>query len=612
MKREAGVGSEILVDPEALRRKYREERDKRLRPDGATQYLSAEGDLAHFRDDIYAEPLAREPVEVDVGVAIIGGGFSGLLASANLHKRGVEDFCIIEEASDFGGTWYWNRYPGLACDVESYCYLPLLEDVGYIPSQKYVPGQEIFEHCQRLGHHFDLYRRAYFQTTVTSVAWDEESARWIVKTNRNDVFRARFLIRGGGGLNKPKLPGVPGIAKFKGHSFHTIRWDYEYTGGGPTGNLVRLKDKKVAIIGTGATAIQCIPHLGAWAKQLYVFQRTPSSINVRANRPTDSEWARSLTSGWQKQRMTNFESIVGGIYQEQDLVADGWTDIFSTVFHFAAGDKSKLTPADVLQMADFQKMEANRQRIDEIVKDPETAEALKPWYNMMCKRPCFSDEYLDTFNRDNVKLVDTQGKGVQEITENAVVVDGQAYEVDCIVYATGFGYGVSNEDQMGYEVYGRGGLTLPEYWANGLKTLHGIHTHNFPNYFVTFGVQGPLSINLPFALEAQAEVIAEIIADCTKNKVKTFEVSPEGEARWQEELRDKAFSRAKFYEECTPSYYNAEGTSIGFLDLFYFGGPVVYREVVRDWLNNGGIERDIKRAFLDDNQHAPNHAVAEG
>lgn len=599
MDREAFYGSEIEVDPDALLRKYREERDKRLRPDGATQYLSAEGDLAHFKEDIYAEPVARDPVAVDVGVVIIGGGFSGLLASADLEKRGVEDFCIIEEASDFGGTWYWNRYPGLACDVESYCYMPLLEEVGYVPTRKYASGQEIFEHCQRLGHHYDLYRRAYFQTTVQSVAWDEESARWIVKTNRGDVFRARFLIRAGGGLNKPKLPGVPGISRFKGHSFHTVRWDYEYTGGGPTGNLVGLKDKKVAIIGTGATAIQCIPHLGAWAKQLYVFQRTPSSINVRANRPTDPEWAQSLSHGWQKERMTNFESMVSGIYQEEDMVADGWTDIFTTVFNFASPDKSKLTPGDVLQMADFKKMEANRRRIDEIVKDPETAEALKPWYNMMCKRPCFSDEYLQTFNRENVKLVDTKGKGVSEITENAVVVDGQAYEVDCIVYATGFGLGFSNEDQMGYEIYGRNGLSITEYWAQGLKTLHGIHTNQFPNYFVTFGPQGPLSINIPFALQAQTEVISEIIADCVRNKVRTFEVTAEAEVRWQEKLKDKAFSRAKFYEECTPSYYNAEGTSIGFLDLFYFGGPVDYTEVVRDWLKNGGIERDIERTYLE-------------
>jgi cyclohexanone monooxygenase len=615
MDRGAPADLEIEVDSEALRQKYREERDKRLRPDGAAQYIDVTGEFAHFREDIFTEPLVREPVEVEVGTLVIGGGFSGLFASAHLQKSGVEDFCIIDEGGDFGGTWYWNRYPGLACDVESYCYLPLLDDVEYVPTRKYASGAEIFEHCQRIGRHFDLYRRTYFQTKVNDASWDEEDARWVVKTDRNDIFRARFLIRAGSGSGRPKLPGVPGIETFKGHSFHTFRWDYEYTGGGPTGNLTGLKDKRVAIIGTGATAIQCIPHLADSAKQLYVFQRTPSSINVRANRSTDPEWAQSLRPGWQRERSTNFESVVSGVHQEEDMVADGWTDIFSSVFLLSAKEKTQIPPEEVMQLADYKMMEANRRRIDEIVQDQETAEALKPWYNLFCKRPGFSDEYLNVFNRPNVKLVDTKGKGVERITENAVVVEGQTYEVDCIVYATGFGVGDTMEYRMGFNPKGRGGVTLGAHWARGLRTLHGIHTDKFPNYFQTFGPQGPLSINFSFALETNSEIIAAIIADCERNKVRTFEVAVEAEDRWQQVLKDKAISRAKFFEECTPSYYTGEGTAkVTFFDLFYFGGPVDYRDVVQEWLDSGGIERDIERTFLEEgaSNMRPSYEATEG
>jgi cyclohexanone monooxygenase len=596
MDKKASVDLEI--DPETVHRKYLEERDKRLRPDGAAQYIQAAGQFAHFSDNIFDKPLVRDPVDVEVGTVIIGGGFSGLFASANLQKAGVEDFCILDQGADFGGTWYWNRYPGLACDVESYCYMPLLEDVGYVPTQKYASGAEIFEHCQRIGRHFDLYRRTYFQTKAIEATWDEKNALWVVKTDRNDTIRGRFLIRAGSGSGAPKLPGVPGIETFKGRQFHTFRWDYEYTGGGPKGNLENLKDKRVGIIGTGATAIQAVPHLAASAKQLYVFQRTPSTINVRANRPTDPEWAQSLRPGWQKERMTNFEAVVSGIYQEEDMVADGWTEIFASVFFLSQKEKNKIPPEEVVQLADLKKMEANRRRIDEIVEDQATAEALKPWYNLFCKRPGFSDEYLNAFNRPNVKLVDTKGKGVERITENAVVVEGQAYEVDCIVYATGFGVEGSMEYRQGFNPKGRGGVTLGEHMSKGLKTLHGIHTDMFPNYFQTFGPQGPLSINFSFSLQAHSEIIAAVIADCVRNKVRTFEVTVEAEDRWQKALKEKAISRAKFFEECTPSYYNGEGKGrVSFFDLFYFGGPVEYREIVDDWLSSGGIERDVARTF---------------
>ncbi len=418
-------------DPDSLREKYRQERDKRLRADGNEQYREVVGDFARYLDDPYVPAgFTRAPLNDEVEVIVIGGGFGGLLAAARLREAGVDDIRIIEKGGDFGGTWYWNRYPGAQCDIEAYIYLPLLEELNYIPQEKYSHAPEILKHSRAIGEHYDLYDNACFQTEVTGMRWDEGSARWIVSTNRGDEMRARYVAMSNGPLNRPKLPAIPGVETFKGHTFHTSRWDYDYTGGDPSGNLSKLRDKRIAVIGTGATAVQCVPHLGAAAKQLYVFQRTPSSIDVRNNRPTDPEWAQALEPGWHQKRMTNFNVLVTGGHQDEDLVADGWTDIIRNLGGLAArapsGNQSPEEMAAMVELADFQKMEQVRARVDQVVRDPNTAAALKPYYRQFCKRPCFHDEYLDTFNRPNVKLIDTQGRGVDRITENAIVVDGKA------------------------------------------------------------------------------------------------------------------------------------------------------------------------------------------
>src|SRR4029453_6632268 len=346
-------------DPDALRKKYRSERDKRLRADGNDQYVEMAGAFARYLDDPYTAPIERAPLTDEVEVAIIGGGFGGLLMGARLRQAGIDDLRLIEKGGDVGGTWYWNRYPGAACDVESYIYLPLLEEVGYVPTEKYARAPEILEHSRALARHFGLYERACLQTEVTDLRWDEDERRWIVSTNRGDRMRARFVIMANGPLHRPKLPGIPGVETFAGHSFHTSRWDYAYTGGTSDGNLDRLHDKVVGIIGTGATAVQCVPHVGAAAQQLYVFQRTPSSIDVRDNRPTDPAWAATLEPGWQRRRMDNFNNLVSGIPEPEDLVHDGWTDIIGKLLlrlRGANGDGA-LSIAENLELADFDKME---------------------------------------------------------------------------------------------------------------------------------------------------------------------------------------------------------------------------------------------------------------
>jgi cyclohexanone monooxygenase len=578
-----------ISSPEALKEKYRVEREKRLRSDGATQYIEL-GDV--FRDidaDPYVEPgFTRDPIVIETEVAIVGGGFGGMLSAVRLRQAGVKDIHIIEKGADFGGTWYWNRYPGAACDVESYIYLPLLEETGYIPTEKYAKAAEIFAHCQRIGNQFDLYRGALFQTLVTDAAWDATSGRWQVKTNRGDTLSARFLVIAPGILHKAKLPGLPGIQSFKGHSFHTSRWDYGYTGGSPIEPMNKLGDKRVGIIGTGATAVQAIPKLAESAKELYVFQRTPSAVGVRANRATDPEWAKSLQPGWQEARMRNFIAIVTGVKQEEDLVADGWTEILGGDVPLAASNPD----VEGRQKADFAKMETLRARIDQTVTDKATAEALKPWYNTMCKRPCFHDEYLEAFNRPGVRLVDTSGKGVERITEKGVVVDGHEYEVDCLIYASGFEVTTEMTRRLGFDLSGKNGIKLSDAWQASLATLHGFLVRDFPNLVLVTTAQGGQGINFVQVLDEQAKHVAYILSRCLNEDVHAIEPKEEATQEWMSSLLSHVMALAMFNIECTPGYFNNEGSmDPGKIRQVPFMGPTLdFFEILKNWREAGDMK----------------------
>jgi cyclohexanone monooxygenase len=581
-------------DPAALRARYRAERDKRLRPDGNDQYVEMADAFAHYLDDPYCAPIERPPLHDDVEVLIVGGGFGGMLVAARLREAGIDDLRLVEKGGDVGGTWYWNRYPGAACDVESYVYLPLLEEVGYVPKEKYSRAPEILEHSRAIARHYGLYERACFQTEVTDLRWDEGARRWIVETNRGDRMRARFVVMANGPLHRPKLPGIPGVETFAGHSFHTSRWDYAYTGGSSDGGLDGLRDKVVGIIGTGATAVQCVPHLGAAAKHLYVFQRTPSSIDVRANRPTDPDWAASLEPGWQRRRMENFNNLVSGIPEAEDLVNDGWTDIIGNLLTQLRNDAQAgaRSIAENLELADFEKMEQVRARVDTIVHDPANAEALKPYYRQFCKRPCFHDEYLDTFNRPNVTLVDTGGKGVERITPRGVVVAGREYPLDCLIYATGFEVGTDYTRRAGYEVRGSDGLTLTEKWRDGAATFHGFHTRGFPNCFVVSLVQSGFSVNIPHVLDEQAKHLAYLLRAARDRGATRIETTQRAEDDWVQTIVSLAQMNVQFLESCTPGYYNNEGRPAerGVRNGFYGAGSPAFFRVLTDWRERGDLD----------------------
>jgi cyclohexanone monooxygenase len=579
-------------DSEALREKYRLERNKRLRADGNDQYLEMAGQFAAFLDDPYSQPSARAPLFDDTEVILIGGGFGGLLAGARLRQAGFRDIRIVEKGGDFGGTWYWNRYPGAACDVESYVYLPLLEEMDFMPRRKYTPAPEILDYARRVADRFDLYAKACLHTEVTELRWDEAALRWIVSTNRGDRMGARFVVMANGPAHKPRLPGIPGIADFKGRIFHTARWDYDYTGGGPDGGLDRICDKRIGVIGTGATAVQCIPHLAASAMRLFVFQRTPSSIDVRNDYATDPDWWRSLTPGWQKRRMENFTTLTSGGLAEEDLIQDGWTDVMTKFLRANTVAGGAGLPSEAVEQADFAKMEAIRARVDDTVRDRATAEALKPWYRQFCKRPCFHDEYLPAFNRANVTLVDTGGGGVERITQTGVVAAGEDYPLDCLVLATGFEIGTAYTRRSGYDVIGRDGLRLSDKWAAGFATLHGMHVHGFPNLFIFNRDQSAHTINFTHSLDELSRHVAYIMREVAARDGARVEASAQAEQDWVETIVALSALNREFLESCTPGYYNGEGrmnVEAARRGAGYGLGPDAFFKVLENWREAGNL-----------------------
>ena len=577
-------------DPSSIedaKARYEAERAKRLRDDGLGQYESLSDH--HLDRDPWADPdFTRDPVVEHTDVVVLGGGWAGMLTAINLRKRGITDFRIVEKAADFGGTWYWNRYPGCMCDVDATIYLPLLEETGYMPTEKYASAPEIFGYAQLLGRHFDLYRHALFQTEVESLTWHDDTARWELTTQRGDRIHTRFFVSAGGLMHKAKLPGIDGIDRFEGKAFHTTRWDYGYTGGSPTEPMDRLADKVVGIIGTGATSVQVVPQLARSAKEVYVFQRTPSAVGVRGQQPIDEDWFRSLPPGWQAERTRNFTEVVTGGRPDRDLVADGWG-------HALRVDTQREPASDEeraeLEAIDFAVMEGFRRRIDELVEDPATAERLKPWYGKHCKRLCFHDEYLQSFNLPNVHLVDTDGRGVREMSPAGPVVDGVEYPLDLLVFASGFEITTGLVDRLGFDPVGRGGVRLSERWHDGTHSLHGVLTAELPNFFVVSFIQAGFGLNFVHFLSESTAHIAWLIDHCRSEGIASIEATPEAEDEWLQVLWNASGPLARYNQSCTPSYGNSEGarTMLAARSAVFPGSLMDYAAHLEQWRSDGTL-----------------------
>jgi cation diffusion facilitator CzcD-associated flavoprotein CzcO len=590
------------IDIPALRRKYRQERDKRIRVEGNEQYIESTGKFADaYEVDSYTPVTPRQPLTDEIDVVVLGAGFCGMMVAIQLKRAGVTSFRNVDHAGDWGGTWYWNRYPGIQCDNDAYCYMPLLEETNYMPTKKFADGHEIFQHCQRIATHYNLYQHALFHTLIKTLRWDASIERWRVGTNRGDDIKARFIVLAMGPLNKPKLPGIRGIKDFKGKMFHTARWDYDYTGGewkNPV--LDKLADKKVAIIGTGATAIQVVPYLGKYARQLYVIQRTPSSVDLRNNASTDPNWVATLEPGWQQARIANFHhgAMERFARREPDLICDIWTEINRNISaELEAEGWPELSYAEYMarrEVVDYRVMERLRRRVDAVVEDKETAEALKPYYRFLCKRPCSNDDYYPTFNRPNVKLVDvSMTQGVEHMTEKGFVHKGVEYEIDCMIFASGYEITSALKRRWGIDtIAGREGVSLYDHWADGFRTHHGMMTHGFPNLFFTGFTQAGLNATNSATFISQGRHIGYIAAEALKRGARTVEPSIEAQEAWVRHIHETAIDVSQFARECTPGYFNNEGEKNlrWYLGEPYGPGFYAFEELLKKWRDRGDLE----------------------
>ena len=596
----------MTVDLDAVHAKYLSERDRRLVPGRtAIRDLGTDPYFQGYKEDPFTPVADRDPVCDEVDVVIVGGGIAGILAGVQLRRAGVARIRIIDQAGGVGGTWYWNRYPGVMCDVESYSYMPLLEEMGYIPTRRYAFGSEIRGHLEAIAERFDLEADALFHTGVVRAEWDDDPSRWTVHTDRGDVITCRWYVLAVGILNLMKLPAIPGMEDFAGRSFHSARWDYDYTGGGPDQAMDGLAGKTVALVGTGATGIQCLPPLAQSARQVYVFQRTPSAIGVRGNRPTEPSFAHSLQPGWQRARMDNFQAIMLGRPVDTDLVDDGWTHHYAAVHH--PPRREGMTLSDYMRAGeelDFSIMESHRDRVGDIVRDPATAAKLRPYYRYLCKRPCFHDEYLEAFNAPNVTLIDCPA-GFDRITEEGPVVEGHQYEVDCIIYATGFEAELTPiHRRAGHEVVGRDGVTLAEKWAPGASSLFGIMTRGFPNLFImpAPGQQAVVTVNYTQVAVLGAEFVGRAVGLLSAHGVEAFDVSGEAEERWTQKVVDSFVDASSVMAACTPSRINNEGHPelLNPRNANYgrgFGDWFAYRERLEQWLEDEqfeGLELEVR------------------
>ncbi|OLN97942.1 Neopentalenolactone D synthase 1 [Colletotrichum chlorophyti] len=650
---------------ETVRLKYNDERDKRHHPDGLQQYvidLAASGKYKRFQADPWSQtrttqetadhtdsPSATNSGRMKVlkdgdscAFLIVGAGYGGILFAANLIKAGVapEDIRLVDTAMGFGGTWYWNRYPGLQCDVESYIYMPLLEDTGYMPKHKYSYGPELRSHANRIASHFGFNDKAQFGTRVDTLAWDDRNSEWEAKLHveADDDFifvRSKFVLTAYGIGHYPKLPNIPGLDTFHGAAFHTSRWDYSVTGGSEADpRLSNLENMRVGIVGTGATAVQAVPHLARWAKQLYVFQRTPSSVGPRNNKPTDPEvWQNHVATqpGWQTNRAENFNAFLSNetVKPDVDMIDDEWTKLPSYSALIGSSAELDVKSRDkvieyvtTLEEMDLPRQELVRSRVERLVKKPATAEALKPWYPSWCKRPCFNDEYLDVFNKDNVTLIPTGARGIEKIGPQSVTVKGDELDVDVLIFATGFRPPTSGSpaERSRMKVYGRHGLDMDEKWRRpqGLSTLHGLISRDFPNFLFPGPNQMGAAPNGTYQRDQLGQHFAYLVTEAsrklqsqapgTNERVRKYgkydvvmEPSAEAEEKWAQSVAVHAVKLSAL-AGCTPNYMvtpeEQEADKLQNKDelrrkarrALWGKGVADYMSILRDWRSQGKLE----------------------
>ncbi|KUM26649.1 cyclohexanone monooxygenase [Mesorhizobium loti] len=522
-------------------------------------------------------------------VVIVGAGFAGMYMLHLARGLGLSAI-VLEAAYGVGGTWFWNRYPGARCDVESmqysYSFSEELQQEWHW-SERYASQPEILAYANFVANKFDLLRDIRFNTRVVRAAFQEEDSHWLVSTDAGNRYQAKWCVMATGCLSAAQTPNIPGLDSFKGQIYHTGNWPHE---------PVDLSGQKVGAIGTGSSGIQVIPELAAQAKHLYVFQRTPNFSIPARNKPMDAEYEHSWKSNYAERR-AQARTMPAGILSE--LGAKSALDVSAEERlkeyerRWALGGTG-LTVAfsDLLKNADANETAALfvRGKIRSVVNDQKVAEILTPVdHPIGAKRICADTKYFETFNRDNVTLVDLRSNPIREASSNGILVGSELYEIDSLVLATGFDAMTGALSKI--DIVGRQALPLKEKWRDGPNTYLGLMTAGFPNLFIVTGPGSPSVLtNVIVAIEDNVEWIADCIEHLVDIDADYIEAEAAAEKTWMEQVRQAAEGTLYVHAKSWYLGVNIPGKPAVFMP--YVGGVPIYQKICE------GVAADEYRGFI--------------
>lgn len=500
---------------------------------------------------------------------VVGAGFAGMYLVYRLRKMGFSVRCI-ESASDVGGTWYWNRYPGARCDVPSLEYSfkfdqQLQQDWEW--PERYSAQAEILEYAKHVADRFDLRRDITFNTKVESAHYDKEAMHWNVATSNGETLTAQFCIMASGALSSTNYPDIKGIQNFKGDLYHTGAW--------PQDGQIDFSDKRVGIIGTGSSGIQAIPILAEQAGHLHVFQRTPQYAIPSRNKPMDKDEELEVKANYKAFRDKIYR-LPGAVLRPENVksVTEVSPEEIDEIMEKAwqrGGTGYLRAFSDLMENEEKNQVASQfaKKKIREIVKDPEVLEMLMPDYPIGCKRIVLDTEYFQTYNRDNVTLVDVGDHPIEEITEKGIVTNGVEYELDCIIFATG--YDAMTGALTRIDIRGRNGASVKETWKDGPQAFLGLAVNGFPNMFTICGPGSPSVLaNVVTHIEQNVEWVTDCMAYMRDNGKISAEVTREAELEWSAHVAE--LGNASLFAQCNSWYVGANIPGKPRVFLAYAGG----------------------------------------
>lgn len=523
---------------------------------------------------------------------VVGAGFSGMFAIYKLRELGFS-VRAFERGSGVGGTWYWNRYPGARCDAPSlqysYQFSEALQQEWHW-TEKYAAQPEILDYCNHVAERFALRDHITFNTTVSSIHYDENAALWQLSTAQGEQFKARFCVMATGCLSTTNLPNIPGIEDFRGESYHTGQW--------PKAG-VDLSGKRVGIIGTGSTGIQVITTIAEQVDQLFVFQRTPQFSTPARNEPTDPDYEAAIKSDYPNFRARNYRKPLA---IDIDLDPKGPKTFELNGEQRRQVFEQKWQEGGMSLALAFRDLTLNREaneavsafireKIDEIVEDKDVAALLKPPHIYGCKRPCIDTGYFEVYNRDNVHLIDASQHGIDKITADGVVVNGEEHQVDCLIFATGFDAIIGTLNRI--DIRGLNHRELKDKWEEGPRNYLGLVSNGFPNMFFVSGPGSPSVLtNMVATSEKQINWIGDCMAYMRDNNIDVIDASKDAEQQWLLEVQRAA--ERTLWGACNNWYYGANIPGKPRVFMPYVDWPT-YMAKVENVIENGYQGFEMKR-----------------